>query len=256
MSTTIICVFCFPLVFWVAKTFYKTVSNKDKFNVAASSAEIDRFKNQVAAGLTTLGFIVGSVCFEIFTSEANSDKAYQNKFYFLMMSFAFSFGLSAVIVSTLILLCLGELTTNDKKNYFVATLRKVKLGIFILSMGCIITWQASILALSKVKYTGDKGGGLQSFIPGLFGLVMLLRYYYGIKKVSDGIRVNGCTVTKPAVLEGTSVGVGGAGGGGVSPAAHTTLSHDASSILNPLVIEHGPQATTASFEVEKMDSKL
>ena len=233
-------------MFWVGKTFYVTVSSKEKFNVSATSAEIDRFKNQVAAGLTTSGFIAGNVCYELLFAEANSDRPYQNKYYFLMMSFAFSFGLSAVIVSTLILLCLGELTTNDKKTYFVATLRKAKLGIFILSMGCILCWQASILALSTVKYTGDKGGCMQSFIPGVIGLMTLLYYYYGVKKVSDGIRVNGRTVTNPALLEGSK-----AGDEAGDTQNSTNLNYDNNTILNPLVIEQGLRSTVASFEVEK-----
>ena len=224
-STTLIGFCCLPLTVWVCTVFKKTVFANEKLETDASMAEVDRFKNQVIAGLTTSGFIAGNVCYEILFSEANSDYLWLNKAYFLMMSFAFSFGISAIIVSTLIMLFLGELSSCDKKAYFVMSLRRAKLAIFILSMGCILCWQASITALSAVKYTGDKGGDLQSFSPGLLGLLCLLWYYFRVKKISDGVRVDGRTLTSPEVDEQFEA------------ERDTLLINDPSAILNPLTIK-------------------
>ncbi len=47
----------------------------------------------------------------------------------------------------------------------------------------------------------DKGGDLQSFIPGLFGLLCLAYNYIVVKKVSDGIHTNSSPrVTSAALL--------------------------------------------------------
>lgn len=264
MSTSIIGLFCLPLTVWVISTFRTAMCAKDAFNCKGSAADIDRFKNQVVAGLTTSGFISGNVCYELLFAEANSKYMWANKFYFFMMSFAFSFGVSAVSVSTLILLCLGELTSRDKKAYFMVTLRRVKLGIFLLSMSCILCWQASILALSSVKYTGEKGGVLQSLIPGGIGLWALLWYYWGVKRISDGIKLNGRTVTAAAVEDDAgdanlditndsgSVGESACGDEGA------TSSRDPSTTLNPLVtgesaVDDSSKPVASAFEVEVGD---
>ena len=198
MCAVIIVLSSLPLSYWILSTFKTAAYSNEPFKVYPSENEIERFKNQVITGLTTSGFICGVVCYETFFSQANSDYSWMNKAYFAVLCCSFIFGLSAVIVSTLVLLCLGELAALDKKAYFVVTLRRLKLGIFILSMGSVIFWQTSLLASSGVKYTGEKGGDLKSFIPALLGLMTLTWYYYGVKKISDGIVQNGRTVTNAA----------------------------------------------------------
>ena len=253
MSTTIIGLFCLPMAFWVIRTFKTTLSITEKSSNKPSFSEVSRFKNQVIAGLTTSGFIAGNVCYETLFAEANSEYLWQNQFYFFMMSFAFAFGVSAIVVSTLILLCLGELDSSDKKASFVVALRRAKLWIFCLAMSCILCWQASLLALSAVKYTGGKGGGLQSFVPGVMGLGALLWYYFRVKSVSDGIRENGRTVTAaalPAAAAGGDAGDDDGDEGGGAGDRSTTLANDPSTILNPLVIvEEG--GGPARFQLEK-----
>ena len=196
---TIVGVFCIPMVYWILSTFKAAVFAKDPLQATVKKGQVERFKNQIIAGLSTSGFIAGNVCYELLFAEANSDYMWLNQYYFLTMSFAFAFGVSVVIVSTLIILCMGELTTLDKKEYFVATLNKAKMVIFILSIGCILSWQASILALSNVKYSGDKGGDLQSFIVGIFGLISVAWVFFDVKRISDDILRNGRTVTAAAI---------------------------------------------------------
>lgn len=250
MSTTIIALFCIPSVYWVGMTFKNAVFNKEKVCASSvSEAEISRFKNQILAGLATSGFISGNVCYEILFAEANSQHAFLNHYYFFTMSIAFSFGVSAIVVSTLILLCLGELSTANQKAYFVHTLRKAKLLIFVASLSCIFCWQGSILALSAVKYTGEKGGDLQSFIPGLFGLLALSQYYYGVKKTSDGILIDGRTVTAAAIVPSDVEGQDRKDK--ASQSHETELLNDNSTILNPLILER--KSTMESFQVEKDD---
>jgi len=248
MSTTVVALFCVPMVYWIATTFKKAFFIKDltKEKNPVSPSEISRFKSQIIAGLTTSGFISGNVCYEILFAEAKSDYSFLNHYYFFSMSFAFACGVSAIVMSTLILLCLGELGTHEQKSFFVFTLRRAKLVVFICSLSCIICWQASILALSAVKYSGDKGGDLQSFIPGLFGLIVLLRFYFKVKHISDGIMVNGRTWTGPAVVDSEEDEEKNSTqlqeGNGDGKAARTTLVNDTSTILNPLVIEKVSEA--------------
>ena len=101
------------------------------------------------------------------------------------------------------------------------------------------------MALSAVKYTGDKGGDWQSFVPGVLGLVALLRYYYGVKKISDGIRVNGRTVTAAALPEAEN------------KETSLEMANDSTHILNPLIVQEaerrtaeGSKTTTESFQID------
>ena len=246
LGTIVVAFMSGPLIIWVLRVFNRSLNATEKFNVDATSSEINRVKSQIMAGLTTSGFITGNVCYETIFSEANSDKIWENRTYFFILVLSFAFGMSTIIVSSLILFCSGELPSFDKKAYFVVTLRPVKLWIFVLSLGSLLSWQATLLLMSAAKYTGEKGGYWRSIIPGVIGLVAIFWYYCVVKKISDDVLINGRTLTTAAASEKMKQT------SSCSPddTRESFLRSDQSTILNPLVIEERNDNSVTNFEVE------
>ena len=147
--------------------------------------EIQKYQRQMLSGSTTAGFIAGNVCYEILFSAADSPTSWINQYYFLMLSVTFTCGVSSVVICTLMSLCIGGLPTVQAKHVFITRLHSLKVIVFIISTVCLLSWQASIMAIGEVKYTGEKKDYDVSIVYGLAGLVALMATLIICKSISD-----------------------------------------------------------------------
>mmetsp|Transcript_13950 Transcript_13950/g.20869 ORF Transcript_13950/g.20869 Transcript_13950/m.20869 type:complete len:580 (-) Transcript_13950:163-1902(-) len=239
-----IMVIILPFIAWVIQTFWKIKYDKntaEPVNDATSSSVekdenvlmIERWKSQILSGNTTAGYIAGNVCYEILFSDASSDYDLSNKFYFLMMTLTFALGVSAVILSTVAILCLGELGTIAAKVKFMKELKYLKLVIFTLSVGCLLAWQTTVIPMADVKYSGNKAITGPNVVLGFSGFIFLIYVLRATKCVSDAILYDRKASSSTAVENGN--------GTTSDPVSNSKME---STEVNPM------QDTTESVEVE------
>jgi hypothetical protein len=192
-SVLLIILLSLPALFWLVSVYREVKStvfeaNDTERNETRTAAQekIDRFRSQILSGVMTAGYIAGNVCYEILFSDANSQYDIANYYYFFTMTITFATGIAAVVLSTVASLCLGEISALEGKTLFIKKMKYLKLMIFVLSLGSLFFWQASVIALGEVKYTGDKKLNEPSVVFGVIGLVVLLWALYRMKHISDG----------------------------------------------------------------------
>lgn len=192
-SVLLIIALVLPVLFWLvtvynevkSTTFETQIAEKNDTRIVAQE-NIDRFRKQILSGVMTAGYIAGNVCYEILFSDANSQYDIANYYYFFTMTLTFATGIAAIVLATVATLCLGEISGLEGKTTFISKIKYLKLMIFVLSLGSLFFWQASVIALGEVKYTGDKKLNEPSVVLGVSGLVVLVWALYRMKRISDG----------------------------------------------------------------------